>query len=168
VSKLPPNLKLREYSNETELSTRADAVLKEIAKRVEDEFGNEENGVMFMPALNIVCKLKSDPTSDVDPMSFTIIKRPTSAHQVDTFIHNILLKDELFIGSIMRGLAEQFTQMLSVHADMTALVSSMEESLSEESEVKTSETETETEDNKGKVVPIMSKRAKKGPDSEVN
>ena len=142
--KEPPNSSsLKEYDNQKTLAAKADSVLRTVTELVEKEFGTEEEGVTFMPSLNVLCKLKDDPTSDVDPISFSVVKRPNTPTQVNNIVNHILLKDPIFLSSILHGLAENLSEMMSIHADMTSLVNSMGGENEEESEV-------ETDQNTGK------------------
>lgn len=142
-NELPNNVKLKEYENQKELAAKADSVLRTVSAIVEKEFGTEEDGVTFMPALNILCQLKDDPTSDVDPVSFSVVKRPHTSIQIDNIVNHILLKDSAFLSSIMQGVASILAEMMSVHFDITSLVQTMEEAPNENNEV-------ETDENKGK------------------
>jgi len=143
LKELPSNITLKEYDNQKTLAAKADSVLRTVTELVEKEFGTEAEGVTFMPSLNVVCRLKDDPTSDVDPVSFSVVKRPNTPVQVNNIVHHILLKDPVFLSSIMHGLAENLSEMMSVHADMTSLVNSMGGGNEEESQV-------ETDQNTGK------------------
>jgi hypothetical protein len=132
---------LREYEDQQTLATKVEALLKTIHDMVEKELGGETEGITFMPCLNVVCRLKSDPTSDVDPISFSVIKRPNSSQQIDAIVQNLLIKDPVFLSSIIQSLGSNLVEMFGVHFDMTSMMSRMG-GLNEEAEVETEENET--------------------------
>ena len=136
-------LVIKEYADQKDLALKADKLLKDLSAVVEKELGSEVDGVTFMPVLNVICKLQNDPTTNVDPVSYSVVKRPNSMDQISHVVHNILLKDPLFLSSIMHGLAEHLSEMMSIHFDMSSLVNSMGASFNEENEV-------ETDQNTGK------------------
>lgn len=139
----PKEVTLREYDNPRVLATKADEVLKAAAAVVEKELGTEADGVVFMPALTIACKIKSDPSTQENPVSFSVVKRPDTLSQIHDLVHHILLKDPMFLSSIMHGLADNLADVLTNHFEMTNLVNAMGRESNEETEV-------ETDQNTGK------------------
>lgn len=129
---------LREYDDQRALAVKTDALMKTISEMVEKELGGEAEGVTFMPCLNVICRLKNDPTSDVDPVSFSVVKRPTTQHQIDAIVHNLLIKDPVFLTSIVQGLGSHLVEMFGIHFDMSSMIGRMGD-LSEEAEIETKE-----------------------------
>lgn len=140
MSSASSKIVLRQYDDQRALALKVDVLIKTINEMVEKELGGEADGVTFMPCLNVVCKLKNDPTSDIDPVCFSVVKRPTTQHQIDAIVHNLLIKDPVFLTSIVQGLGSHLVEMFGVHFDMSSMIGRMGD-LSEETEIETKENE---------------------------
>lgn len=125
MSKPLVNPNIKEYENQQDLAEKADRVFRTIVEIVEKELGGETEGVTFMPCLSVICKLQNDPTSNSDPVAYSLIKRPSTPAQIDSIVHHLLLKDNAFLSSIMHGIATNLTEMFGIHHDMSAMIGSM-------------------------------------------
>ena len=156
----PKDLALREYDTPKTLTAKADEVLRAAASMVAKELGTEDEGVVFMPSLVVACKIKSDPSTQKDPVSFSVVKRPNNESQIHDIVHHILLKDPLFLSSILHGLADGVTDVLSSHFEMTNLVNAMGRELNEETEVETDQNTGENQESENKTGVHESKQNK--------